>query len=140
MKNKKSVQIKVQNPKIFEEYFDSKCVNSEDFGKKYDDDLTEMKKHKKLFKLIINLNPLMKNKDYKEYRKKWFFKNGFGIFVIRGYGTYGSEKGLFECAVMDKEGLRCDTRITNDVIGYNISEDILKIGKRIMRLKWKNKN
>ena len=124
-----------QNPKIFEEYFDKNCVSSEDFSGHYNKEFVEIRKNKKLFKLMSKMYPLMKEKNYKEYRKKWFFNNGFGIAVIRGHGTFGSEEGLFECAVMDRKGLRYDTKITDDVIENNKSEDILKVGKKIMKLK-----
>lgn len=32
------------------------------------------------------------------------FKNGYGLSIIKGFGSYGSRHGLFEIAVFDKDG------------------------------------
>ncbi len=50
------------------------------------------------------------------------FDNGYEASVIRGYGSYGYEDGLYELAVM-LDGRCCySTPITDDVLG-NLSED-----------------
>lgn len=52
------------------------------------------------------------------------FDNGYGASVVRFYGSYGYEQGLWELAVIKFEGekndfkLCYDTPITDDVIGY----------------------
>jgi len=62
------------------------------------------------------------------------FENGHGISVVQGDHTYGGSIGLYEIAVLDKEGhLNYDTPITNDVIGYltepEVSDYMIKIQK-----------
>lgn len=50
------------------------------------------------------------------------FPNGWGVSVIRGFGSYGGNAGLYELAVINKEGrLDYTTPVTDDVIG-NLSE------------------
>src|SRR5678815_124484 len=47
------------------------------------------------------------------------FPNGYDASIVRGLGTYGSDDGLFEGAVMrGDEGIVYDTPITNDVRGF----------------------
>ena len=54
------------------------------------------------------------------------FDNGFGASVVKHSGSYGSDKGLYEIAVLDSDGdLGYDTPITDDVIGY-ANEDKIK--------------
>lgn len=62
------------------------------------------------------------------------FDNGYGISVVQGKHTYGGKKGLYEIAVLDKNGKICYTsEITNDVIGYlselEVSDYMIKIQK-----------
>lgn len=60
---------------------------------------------------------------------KFEFANGYGASVIKNEYSYGGIDGLWEIAVLDKEGKVCyDTPITNDVIGWveeNSVSDIL---------------
>lgn len=71
------------------------------------------------------------------------FDNNYGASIIRGFGTYGNEKGLWELAViygyMDGQKyvweLTYDTEITDDVIGYLNKQDILELLIRIKNLK-----
>jgi hypothetical protein len=57
-----------------------------------------------------------------------FFENGYGASVIRGYGTYGAENGLYELAVVKRDGdgwdLCYDSGITDDVIGHLSEEEV----------------
>ncbi len=47
------------------------------------------------------------------------FDNGYGASVVCTPHTYGGDRGLYELAVLGKDGhLTYDTPITNDVIGY----------------------
>lgn len=48
----------------------------------------------------------------------YIFPNGYGASVVRHSGSYGSEDGLWEVAVLDSDRrLTYDTPITSDVIG-----------------------
>lgn len=50
---------------------------------------------------------------------RYQFDNGYAVSVIRGFGSYGNEQGLYELAVTTHEGsLVYDTPVTDDVIGY----------------------
>ena len=64
------------------------------------------------------------------------FPNHYGVSVIRGHGTKGVEKGLYELAVFDKNGhITYDTPVTNDVIGYLRPEDVTDVMEKIQLLK-----
>ena len=56
------------------------------------------------------------------------FLNGYCASVVRHNSSYGNNKGLYELAVLDKDGSLCyDTPITDDVIGslkFEEAEDI----------------
>jgi hypothetical protein len=59
---------------------------------------------------------------------KHFFDNGYGVSVVKLYGAYGYEEGLYELAVLkgvEENWQICyDTHITNDVLGYQTPEEI----------------
>lgn len=60
---------------------------------------------------------------------KYVFPNGYGASVIRHYGSYGFEDGLFELAVLvkvteDKYTLCYTTPITDNVIGWLSDENV----------------
>lgn len=51
------------------------------------------------------------------------FDNGYGASVVCHDGSYGGKSGMWELAVLDKDGGLCyDTPITSDVIGW-LDED-----------------
>lgn len=53
------------------------------------------------------------------------FPNGWQASVIRGRHTYGGIDGLFEIAVLDRDGhLNYDTSVTSDVIGHLDREEL----------------
>jgi len=53
------------------------------------------------------------------YQLIYKFDNGYGASVVKHDFSYGGKKGLYEIAVLDKEGDLCyDTPITEDVIGH----------------------
>lgn len=56
------------------------------------------------------------------------FDNGYGASVVRGFGTYGAERGRWELAVLRWSGddwdITYDTPITDDVIGQLSDEDV----------------
>jgi hypothetical protein len=64
------------------------------------------------------------------------FENGYGVSVVRTPHTYGGSDGLYELAVLDKNGhLTYDTPITDDVIGYLKAEEVTKIMQQVQMLK-----
>ena len=64
-----------------------------------------------------------------------YFDNGYGASVVKTPYTYGGDKGLYELAVLDKNGnLTYDTPITNDVIGYLRPEDVTDVMEKIQKL------
>ena len=53
------------------------------------------------------------------------FPNGYGASIVCHPFSYGNEEGLWELAVLNKEGNICyDTPITNDVLGWLTDEDV----------------
>ncbi|MFW6281211.1 MAG: hypothetical protein ACOC1O_00190 [bacterium] len=55
-------------------------------------------------------------------RMKVTFKNGYGISIIRGSFTYGGKEGLFETAIINKDG-----NIIHDTVqGYLTEEEVFE--------------
>ena len=70
-----------------------------------------------------------------QYQKVYTFDNGYGASVICKQGSYGNTDGLFELAVLDKDGkICCDTPITSDVIGYMTHDYVARVLKDIESL------
>ncbi len=64
------------------------------------------------------------------------FDNGYGSSVICHNYSYGGNDGLYELAVLDKDGkLTYDTPITDDVMGYLTPDDVTEILIQIQDLK-----
>jgi len=64
------------------------------------------------------------------------FENGYGVSVVSHTHSYGGTKGLFEVAVLGKDGeLTYDTSVTNDVIGYLETEGVTEIMEQVQELK-----
>ena len=60
-------------------------------------------------------------------RSYMIFDNGYGVSVIRGPHSYGGQKGLYELAVLGRDGfITYETHITSDVIGFLRPEDVTK--------------
>lgn len=78
----------------------------------------------------------IENNPYKTgTTSKMFFENGYGVSVVSHTYSYGGKNGLFEVAVLDKDGnLTYDTPVTNDVIGYLEPEDVSKIMEQVQGL------
>ena len=78
----------------------------------------------------------IENNPYKTgITSKMFFENGYGVSVVSHTYSYGGKNGLFEVAVLDKDGnLTYDTPVTNDVIGYLEPEDVSKIMEQVQGL------
>lgn len=58
-----------------------------------------------------------------QYKAK--FNNGFGASIVKHDFSYGGSSGLYELAVLDKDGnLTYDTPITSNVIGHLSDEEV----------------
>jgi hypothetical protein len=76
------------------------------------------------------------NQDLKGKVGRIVFDNGYGASVVSHQFSYGGKDGLFELAVLDKNGkLTYDTPITSDVIGYLTPEKVTEILFQIQDLK-----
>jgi len=63
------------------------------------------------------------------------FDNGYGASVVKHEYSYGGKDGLYELAVLDKNGELCyDTPITEDVIGYLRDIDVTDVMEKIQKL------
>jgi hypothetical protein len=66
---------------------------------------------------------------------KVVFENGYGASVVIGEHTYGGRDGLYELAVLGKNGkLAYDTPITDDVEGYLTQQEVTDLMKLIQEL------
>ena len=73
--------------------------------------------------------------SHQEFHKRVTFPNGYGASIIRGADTYGGSKGLYELAVLDKQGkLTYETPITGDVEGYLTEAAVMLLLKDISEL------
>ena len=64
------------------------------------------------------------------------FDNGYGASVVCHNYSRGGNKGLYELAVLDKDGeLTYDTPITDGVMGYLTPDDVTEILIQIQDLK-----
>ena len=64
------------------------------------------------------------------------FNNGYGASVVRTENSYGGKAGLYELAVLDKNGNIChNTPITGDVLGWLKEDDVTEALQRIEALK-----
>lgn len=66
---------------------------------------------------------------------KFKFANGFGASVVRHSFSYGREEGLWELAVLGRNGRLCyDSGITDDVLGYLTEPEVAAVLARIAEL------
>ena len=69
---------------------------------------------------------------------RWYFEfpNGYGVSVVKFYGTYGYEQDLFEIGTMYKGHLTNIKGITEDdqVLGYLTNDKVLYYLERILKL------
>lgn len=66
---------------------------------------------------------------------KFKFANGFGASVVRHSFSYGSDEGLWELAVLGRDGrLTYDTPITDDVVGRLTEGEVADLLVRIEAL------
>lgn len=62
------------------------------------------------------------------------FPNGYGVSVVRGFGTYGSDQGLYELAVMYKGSICYNSPITEDVVGWLTLEQAQDLADQVAAL------
>lgn len=63
------------------------------------------------------------------------FPNGYGASIVKHDFSYGGKQGLWELAVIGKDGrLSYDTPITQDVLGWLTEDDVNKTLKQIEAL------
>jgi len=63
------------------------------------------------------------------------FDNGYGANVVCSAYTYGGADGLYELAIIDKDGqVTYETPITSDVMGYLNKDDVTKLMEQIQLL------
>ncbi len=68
-------------------------------------------------------------------RSRIMFENGFGVSVVSHTYSYGGKAGLFEVAVLNKNGdLTYDTPVTNDVVGYLNPDEVTDIMEQVQNL------
>ena len=98
----------------------------------------------KKLKTFRNLK-FKKHPNGKGLQAKMFFKNGYGVSIIRfkspigtGYSSYTNNEKEWELAVMKgnkkKNTLTYETSITNDVIGHLSVRQVTNIMKRVQKL------
>lgn len=93
---------------------------------------------KKSFNKDLYLEQINSYYNGKQYVYR--FKNGYGASVIKNDVSKGSEKGLWELAVLKRDenddwDLRYSTYITDDVIGYLSLKEVDKYLEKIYKLK-----
>jgi len=68
-------------------------------------------------------------------KSRMVFENGYGVSVVSHTHSYGGRKGLFEVAVLGKDGdISYDTPVTDDVIGYLNPEEVTDTMKKVQEL------
>jgi len=66
---------------------------------------------------------------------RMMFENGYGVSVVSHTYSYGGKDGLFEVAVLGKDGnLTYDTPVTNDVVGYLNPDEVTEIMEQVQNL------
>jgi len=66
------------------------------------------------------------------------FDNGYGASVIRTEHSYGGAAGLYELAVLDKDGeISHNTSVTGDVLGWLKEDDVTEALQKIEALDMK---
>jgi hypothetical protein len=77
-----------------------------------------------------------KEKRMNDYKQVFKFDNGYGASVVSNAMSYGGSKGLFEVAVLDKDGnIAYNTTVTNDVVGWLDFAEVADILNKIKELK-----
>ena len=87
------------------------------------------------FKTFKDIKFEMMDSFYNGVRSHTKFDNGYGISVVRHSYSYGGSSGLYEIAVLGKDGdITYNTPITNDVIGYLTPKEVTEFMVKIQEL------
>ena len=68
------------------------------------------------------------------YQKFVEFDNGYSASIVSNDMSYGSDRGLFEVAVLVNDEIVYDTPVTNDVIGFLDFQGVADTLKQIENL------
>ena len=72
------------------------------------------------------------------YQKFVEFDNGYSASIVSNDMSYGSDRGLFEIAILYKSNIVYDTGLTNDVIGFLDFQEVADTLKKIEQLPQRN--
>ena len=75
------------------------------------------------------------SKYHKGVCSETYFQNGYGVSVIKHTGSYGSNEGLYELALLKDNAICYDTEITTDVVGHLTPDDVTEIMIKVQELK-----
>ena len=74
--------------------------------------------------------------DSTDIQKRYKFKNGYGASVIWNPHSYGYDEGLWELAVLDRDGrIDYSTSLGSEVLGYLNDADVENVLEQISH--WK---
>lgn len=66
---------------------------------------------------------------------KMKFENGWGVSVIKSKWSYGGDEGLYEMAVLDKDGyISYNSGVIVDVAGYLTEEMVTELMRKVQGL------
>ncbi len=136
--------VKLEDPQVFEPYLNSVAILHQDFSENGINSLLKINPLLKTTLLYDDIpwqNNIYGEETFKEYRKRWCFKNHYGISIIRGFGTYGVGAGkceivLIKCYAKPEDGkLFYDSGDFSDVIGHLTAERVLEYAQKILKYK-----
>ena len=140
----KQTVVKLEDHQVFEPYLNSVAILHEDFSERKSGLLKDILKIPSLknsplyTELPWQIN-IYGEEYFNEYRKRWCFKNHYGISIVRGFGTDGVADGKFEIGlikwnVKPEDGkLFYDSGIFSDVIGHLTAVEVLEHCKKILQ-------
>jgi len=68
------------------------------------------------------------------YQKFVEFSNGYAASIVSNDMSYGSDRGLFEIAILHNHDIVYDTGLTEDVIGFLDFQGVVDTLKKIEQL------
>jgi hypothetical protein len=68
------------------------------------------------------------------YQKFVEFSNGYTASIVSNDMSYGSDRGLFEIAILHNQDIVYDTGLTEDVIGFLDFQEVADTLKKIEQL------
>jgi len=72
------------------------------------------------------------------YQKFVEFDNGYTASIVCNDMSYGSDRGLFEIAILYRDNIVYDTGLTEDVIGFLDFQEVADTLKKIEQLPRRN--